>query len=110
MKEERKKVLEMLVEGTISVEEADVLLDILQEPGEGESGDFGEKLKDGLKKTKESIRKAKEKLQKEIERLELRKKTERSLEMLSEALDRAEEKLKLVAEKIKEKYKKREDA
>ena len=33
MKEERKKVLEMLVEGTISVEEADVLLDILQEPG-----------------------------------------------------------------------------
>ena len=30
--------------------------------------------------------------------------------MLSEALDRAEEKLKLAAEKIKEKYKKREDA
>lgn len=111
MQEERKKILEMLAEGTISVEEAEALFDTLHEKVEEEAVKkvFGVKLKEDLMRAREEILKAKEKIKDQFEKINLEEKVRVGLEEASEALNKIDEDFKAFGTKIKDAITKKEN-
>ncbi|HHX79612.1 MAG TPA: hypothetical protein GX692_00905 [Acholeplasmataceae bacterium] len=103
MQEERKKILEMLAEGTISVEEAEVLFDTLLEKEEEEvrKKGFGEKFKEDFKQAREEFLKAKENFKKQLEKLNLEEKARIGFKKASSTLNEINEDIKAFGNKVK---------
>lgn len=123
MNDEKKKILQMVADGIITVDEADELLKVLKSDNavEGEFLDEDElkqkkakrafnfnnfNLKDDLEKTKEELVSAKEKIRKEIESgkvKELEEKLIKGLEQVDKALAKVDQAIMNYGEKISEK-------
>ena len=75
MTEEKRKVLEMVRDGIITVEEGEELLRVLEETNQSENKDskFKKKIKEDLNKTKEDLLKAKDRLVEEYEKIDFDK-------------------------------------
>lgn len=103
MSEERKKILEMLSEGILTVDEANELLDSLPESEveKKEKNAFGQKLKDDLQKTKEEFHKAKEDIKIYLDKLDLKEKAKKGYEKADDALRKADEELLKFGRKVK---------
>lgn len=94
MSDERKKILEMVKDGVITVEEADELLKVLDSTVKKPF--FKEKMRQDLLKTKEALLKAKERLVEEYEKIDFGK----IKDNLKKGIDKIDKSIKKVDDAI----------
>ena len=106
MTEERKRVLEMVRDGIISIEEGEELLRVLKEAEDNESKPgykFKAKLKEDLERTKIELLKAKEKFVNEYAKIDMAKvksKIKKGIDTVDSAVGKVDEAILKFGEKI----------
>lgn len=106
MTEERKKILEMVRDGIITIEEGEELLRVLENSKTAEEkpgAKFKNTIKEDLQKTKEELLKAKEKLMAEYEKINMEKvkdKIKKGIDKVDKAVGKMDEAILKYGEKI----------
>jgi hypothetical protein len=108
MNEEKMKILEMVSEGIITAEEANVLLETLSKADEAvksdsEKGSFKKKLGEELNKAKEDLNRSKDWISEKINNVDfegVKDKFSKSLKKVDEAIDKIDKKLINIGEKV----------
>jgi len=103
MELEKRKILEMVKDGIITVEEADKLLKILEDSEKNKKSPFKDKVKEELLKTKEELSQIKDKLKQEYEKIDFssaKDKIKVGLEKLEKAMKKIDDAIYRYSEKI----------
>ncbi|NLD26650.1 MAG: DUF2089 domain-containing protein [Acholeplasmataceae bacterium] len=111
MNEDRKKILGMLAEGTITPEEAEELLDQL-EKNDDDKIVVNYNFREDLQKTKEELLKAKQCVENEMCKIDLnsvKEKMKEGIKKVDEAMMKVDQKLSVIGNAIKEKIMKKEE-
>lgn len=103
MTEERRKILEMVRDGIISIEEGEELLKVIENKKTDNKKTIKNKVKEDLQKTKEELLKAKDRLVQEYEKVDMSKvkdKLKKGIEKVDNAVSKVDEAIIRYGEKI----------